>query len=80
MVVVDDGQAVGDKDSITSLSLSSDARYLLLNVSSTTRPEVFVTQPPSLPPLQVPLLFLPPLPCKASSWLLAYTCSHRPGA
>ena len=43
MVVVDDGQAVGDKDSITSLSLSSDARYLLLNVSSTTRPEVVVT-------------------------------------
>jgi len=46
MVVVDDGQAVGDKDSITSLSLSSDARYLLLNVSSTTRPEVVVTLPP----------------------------------
>ena len=33
-------QVVGDKESITSLSLSSDSRYLLLNVSSPTRAEV----------------------------------------
>lgn len=33
-------QALGDKESITSVSLSTDSRYLLLNVSSHSRPEV----------------------------------------
>ena len=47
------------KESITSLSLSADSRYLLLNVTSPTRAEVSrmqrsATHPPTHPPTHAP--------------------------
>jgi hypothetical protein len=70
----------GDKENLTSLSLSSDARYLLLNVSKEKDAEVRPASVPSLVPCLPPCLachMLPGSHAPCLEWVMLRASKRR---